>query len=266
MKDIGKGDLRTVSAFTGDREHISSSVNALINGIKNFLGETQAVRQALAEGDFSYKPDSSKYGGDWARAVVNLNEGMSALNMPLENLRDIGVRLAKGESPQITSHSYRGGYSVLFQSLEQVSSSVAFHNKELLAFLEDISRYSPGRGSIRHDYNGAFQPFKSAVDNAAERIESIASAGGSNAVLLTAGRPVTTVPRAAKTAASAASSPTARTASLTSSPAMRAGAASSAAPSSRTDAFTSAQPNLNQRLIQAPSAAKIYDAKDFGKY
>jgi methyl-accepting chemotaxis protein len=229
-----KGEPRPNAALSAERIKTAEALEAYTGNVRLLLAEIQAAQQAVSEGRLSYKTDAGKLSGELGRAVSRLGETADAVSAPVNELKNILERLKRGELSVTVTRGFKGEYSELFQSVDQLALMLSTHNKELLAVLGEIARFTPGR-SARRDYGGAFPSFKSAVNDACERLEQLDKAAAKPAAAFTPGRPSTLIRPAAK-------------------------------PAGKTDAFTSAQPSLGHRTVVAPSAAKVYDAKDFGKY
>jgi methyl-accepting chemotaxis protein len=235
---LSKGELRPNAALSGERIKTAEALEALTGNMRLLFAEIQTVQQAVSEGRLNYKADAGRLGGELGKAVSRLGEATDAVAAPVNELKNMLERLKRGELSISVTRSYKGEYGELFQSVDQFASMISLHNKELLAVLGEIARFTPGR-SARRDYGGAFPSFKSAVNDACERLDQLDKTAPTTkpAAGFTPGRPATSIrPAAAKPAAAKA------------------------------DTFTSAQPSLGQRTVVAPSAAKVYDAKDFGKY
>jgi uncharacterized protein YukE len=234
INTASRGELRINTTLSGERAKTAEAIEALTGNIRLLLAEVQSTQQAVAEGRLNYKADSVKLTGEWARAAARLGETVDAVAAPVSELKNLLERLRRGELSVTVSRSFKGEYGELFQSVDQLAGMLNMHNKELLAVLGDIARYTPGR-SARRDYGGAFPSFKSAVSDACERLEQLDKTMAKPAASFTPGKPAISIHTTAK-------------------------------PTAKTDSFTSAQPSLGHRSVVAPSAAKVYDAKDFGKY
>ncbi len=274
LSEISEGEPRnSAPALPGDRARIGAVMETLANNIKIFLGEVQNVKQAVSDGRLSYKTETGKFAGGWLRAAIQLNDTLNAVSVPLNALRDAAERLARGDLSPVAEYGYRGEWNALFQTLSQALNAVGAHNKELLAVLNDIAGYTPGQ-RLHAEYNGAFPAFKQAVNGAAERLLKIPPAGSgterlANLQAAAAARRTDTERVAARTTAARTDKP----AGISGMPGVRKDAASGSSGVSsakngaaKVDSFVQANPTLGHRTLVAPSAARIYDAKDFGKY
>jgi methyl-accepting chemotaxis protein len=234
LRALTAGEMRVGSSLTGEKAKVSTGLDALLNKIRALTNEIQSTSQAVSEGRLSYRADTGNYSGEWSKAAGFLNDIPPAVSSPVNELKSLLERFKRGDIGSVSNRSFKGEYSELFQSLDQLGAVITSHNKELLAVLDEIARYTPGR-STRREYTGVFPAFKTAVGDACgnlEKLNNLQEKPKPAATGFITGKPQVTVSKAA----------------------------------AKPDSFISAQPNLGHRTVIAPSAAKVYDAKDFGKY
>jgi methyl-accepting chemotaxis protein len=122
---IAEGSLENVREAS-DKDTLAQAFNKEVAILKELLGEIDKLLAADEKGDLSFKLDTSKFSGGWARILEGLNKLRASMLEPINEARSILGLMAEGDFTEKMKGSYKGDYENIKNDVNKVS--VALNN------------------------------------------------------------------------------------------------------------------------------------------
>jgi len=94
-----------------------SSMNKMINSIKNLVADVNILSTSAVDGNLSVRVDAEKHKGDFKKIVAGVNHTLDAVINPLKVSADYIERIAKGDIPDQIKETYAGDFNEIKNNL-----------------------------------------------------------------------------------------------------------------------------------------------------
>jgi methyl-accepting chemotaxis protein len=150
--------------FKGEYSVLIDNLNRVRGSIRALADESLKLIEAAAEGELSYRADTSKLNGIYKRIVDGINEALDSVIAPIQEASEVLQELAEGNLNVMMEGDYKGDNAELKESLNSTIES-------LLRYINDISNVLAelGRGNfditISDDYKGNFVEIRDSMNS-----------------------------------------------------------------------------------------------------
>jgi methyl-accepting chemotaxis protein len=180
MENIANGDMKiTLPAYKGNKGEVNKTVNKVTDTIKEIVRAIDALAKAGAEGNLDVTMDATRFGGEWAKIVKDMNVLMNAFGGAIGDTERALNELSLGNFAHRITTSYTGEYDKIKQAANHMGTSVDSYIKEVSDILGKIAK-GDLTYQINRQYVGDFSAIKTSinliVNNLNETIRNIASA------------------------------------------------------------------------------------------
>ena len=239
ISQLGRGNLSAkLNAMPGAKRQMSDEAENLRETLKAFCQKIIRASEAMSCGVFDSRPSENNFSGDFARAASTQDASAGTLGKALDEITLALSATAQCDFTRTAAGGARGALVPVRNAAAEINMRFGDYARDIANALNSIERgAAPSK-----EYVGAFAPVKEALLRVSKEYKSIASA--SKPSFIANARPLQRPARDISAAPAETKKP---------------------APSGPNQ-FISASPQLHKQTLVAPSAAHVYDAKDFGKY
>jgi len=169
LTKVSNGDLSDLEYLKSlkdidENDRLVPSTIAMIEIIKELVGETRMLADAAVEGTLSTRGDAAKFKGEFASVISGVNATLDAVIEPVNEAREVLQEMAKGNLQINMSGAYKGDHAELKNALNETIGSLVSYVGEISAVLSEI-----GAGNLRQeitaDYKGDFISIKDALNS-----------------------------------------------------------------------------------------------------
>jgi len=188
ITEVANGNFEVeTELFNGDKVIMNDALGAFVGALRGVLTDVANVAQSAAKGKLDTKVDTSKYKGDWAELMSDLNELVDAVSEPLSGIEYAVTEMAKGNFIPMEGE-YKGDFEIVKNAVNLTVETTLAYIKEITQMLDAISK---GDLTVQseQEYIGKYAPLRyalstikrslsetmGAIDQAAEAV--LASAG-----------------------------------------------------------------------------------------
>ncbi|MDP4153671.1 MAG: methyl-accepting chemotaxis protein [Bacillota bacterium] len=136
-RGISKGDISELENYKimgkiSNNDILTPSLTQMMESIQSLIDETTLIANSAANGDLKIRGDVTKFDGGYAAVISSVNDLLSAVEMPINEVTENMTKLSQTGKLDITlSQSYKGkfkdlsnAYNYTFQSIKKIIGSV----------------------------------------------------------------------------------------------------------------------------------------------
>lgn len=170
IKKIATGeDLEALeNNFNGEYATLIENLLMVRETFYTLLDETGKLAGATAEGTLSYRADTSKLSGGYAKIVAGINESLDYLVDPLLMAASYIEQIGKGEVPQKITDDYKGDFNDIKNSINSCIDGLGglVEGSEVMEkmALNDFN------SSVKGEYQGIYKKIASSIELVNESI------------------------------------------------------------------------------------------------
>ncbi len=123
---IACGDIpeKIDKKYRGDFNKIRNNLNQCIDTVNGLVAETVMLTQNAADGRLEIRGNAEKFGGDYARIIIGINNTLDAVITPLNTAAKYIERLSVGDFPDNIREEYKGDFDTLRNNLNLLISNL----------------------------------------------------------------------------------------------------------------------------------------------
>ena len=172
LTKLGEGDFDvTIKDLPGKKVVTSQILRGIVANFHEIHSSVRFLAQNAGEGNLDAEVDSTKFRGNWAILVQELNDLMHAIKVPLDEIEH-NVELMSDGDFTLIQKEFKGHFKA-------VCDACNFNNRNTLAIVEEISQVltALSKGdltvSVKHNYVGSYSPIKTALTAIIESLNTI---------------------------------------------------------------------------------------------
>jgi methyl-accepting chemotaxis protein len=140
----------------GKKAAFTERFNQLQTMLGLFMGELSGLTKSAINGNLNIQADTSKYQGEWADMMNEMNALVRAVSEPLKEIEETLIKMSKGEFIQMTGE-YKGDFDVVKQAVNETCEKTLAYVKEITHMLDSISN-GDLTARIKQEYIGSYEP------------------------------------------------------------------------------------------------------------
>jgi methyl-accepting chemotaxis protein len=174
LEKLAKGDLSIeTSVHEADEdtgrikqnfENINQNLNNSVQAIKLLIDDAAIMTDAAVEGKLSYRADSTKHGGEYAKIIQGFNETLDAVIAPIQEASAVLQEMQKGNLHMKMEGNYKGDHAEIKEALNSTLDNLVIYIDEISNVLSEI-----GEGNLNQEitanYLGDFVKIKDSLNN-----------------------------------------------------------------------------------------------------
>jgi len=181
---IAHGDIppRITEHYRGDFNALKDNINQAIDNINVLIADTAMLSQAAVDGRLSARVDAGKHHGDYRRIVQGVNDTLSAIVEPVEQVVRVLGALANADLSEKITQEYQGAFAKLrddanstvdnlasnVTQIKQVSESIHVAAKEIAQGNADLSERTEQQAASLQETAASMEELSSTVRQNAE--------------------------------------------------------------------------------------------------
>ena len=246
LKLISQGDIKKpLRSLPGIKLSVNDAANALCENITMISEEAKKISASISAGLISKRGETGLFKGEWARIAQNMYDICETMTKPVTEIKYIASRFSKCEYTQSITGNYSGDFLDIKTDLNKAASSIVTYIGEISTALNSMTgnkAYQP----VNNEFIGAFANLKGSLNKAGDNFNSLNN--NKNKI------PLKQIPAQSinTTHKLAAAKPKNEVKNINN--------------DNDHSALIKAHPHIKKNTMLVPSAAHIYDNKDFGKY
>jgi len=181
---IARGDVppRITEHYRGDFSALKENINKAIDNINALIADAALLSQAAVDGKLSARVDASRHQGDYRKIVQGVNDTLSALVEPIEQVGRVLAALANADLSDKITQNYRGTFARLRDdvnstvdnlshnviSIKQVTANIHTAAKEIALGNSDLSQRTEQQAASLQETAASMEQLSSTVRQNAE--------------------------------------------------------------------------------------------------
>ncbi len=134
--------------YKGSFKDVENNINNFNTILKDFSSAIKTVANDIENGILKSELDASRFKGNWAIMVSNVNELKRSLYLPLKNLTENLNSISVGNLPGISTENVKGDYKIIQESLNRSINNI----KDVLSNINELKEnVETGRLAFRLD-------------------------------------------------------------------------------------------------------------------
>ena len=175
LNDISDGHFEVnMEQFPGKKAILNKAIDGIKNSLKGVSSEIKSLAAAAADGALSQRADTSKYKGNWAGILENLNILLENVIAPIQEASSVLEQISQGNLNEKIAGEYKGGFALIKTSVNGMSDSISSYIKEISEILTEVSNNDLDH-EIKREYVGQFSAIKTSVNMIIEKLNSVIS-------------------------------------------------------------------------------------------
>ncbi|MCL2386965.1 MAG: methyl-accepting chemotaxis protein [Defluviitaleaceae bacterium] len=191
MNKINAGDFHTeIRDMPGDFDFQPKALRAVESNLKELYESVLFLTESAVEGKLDARVDETKFQGNWADLVHNLNELLAAVSKPFDEITGIMHKLQEGDFRHRVETKYNGAYKDMADTLNTTLDEISNYVTEIDEVLAEMAMGNLQR-RIEQNYVGSFDLIKRSVNSilirlntTLEEIENVAEGVSGGATML----------------------------------------------------------------------------------
>lgn len=181
VKSMGSGDFDVpLRQYPGKKRIANEIIEELRKNLKDVSGAVQAEINAARKGHLKDRIDTSKFSGDWAKLVSELNALLDTIIAPIEETSQALVEMSKANFSAKVKGDYQGDFKLIKDSMNNTISATAFYIKDITELLDRMADNNFEQ-RIHKDYIGDFAEIKVSLNKIIDKFNTVLSEIGSAA-------------------------------------------------------------------------------------
>jgi methyl-accepting chemotaxis protein len=161
---ISKGDLTTVVNVRSENDMMAKSLIDVIKAVNSLVVDANLLSKATVDGDLTIRADATKHQGDFRKVVEGLNAVMVAVNLPVQELREVLGALEGGDLTLSMKRTYSGTWDELKSALNNML-------KKLTEVVTDVNSGAQALSSASEEVSATAQSLSQAASEQAAGVE-----------------------------------------------------------------------------------------------
>jgi methyl-accepting chemotaxis protein len=126
VDEISKGEIPPpiTSDYNGDFNEVKNNLNQCIAAINLLVVDTNALLEAVIEGNLRTRADVSKHRGDFRKVILGINQTLDAISRPVNDASQALSLLADNDLTARVTGEYRGDHATIKNSVNQMATSI----------------------------------------------------------------------------------------------------------------------------------------------
>ena len=172
INKINAGDFSAeIKDMPGDFIFQPQALRAVELNLKEVYESASYLVESVVNGKLDVKVDVTKFEGNWADLVHSLNELVTAVAEPFNDITGIMHKLQEGDFRHQVTTEYKGAFKDMADTLNETISEISTYVYELEDILADMATGNLQR-RIEQDYVGSFDLIKRSVNSILARLNS----------------------------------------------------------------------------------------------
>jgi methyl-accepting chemotaxis protein len=175
LQKISNGEIpaKITDELHGSYDKVKTSMNMLVEVVTTRTADIQAMAEAMAAGNLSYRPDPNKYTGYNGKMIAGMNRMLDGATGPLYIAAKFLDQISKGEIPQKITESYIGDFNTIKNNMNACVDGLA----SLQECDEVLKRMAVNDYTLQVEGNapGVFGEMARATNDVHSRITHLAS-------------------------------------------------------------------------------------------
>ncbi len=173
IKNIAEGNIpeKITENYNGDFNEIKSSINTLINNISLIITGISRVSGSINNGNLNDRGDGSKFKGDWAKLVININTLIDTLVEPLKMTAGYFDKVSKGEIPQPVTKEYKGDFDKIKTNInDAVKALQGLEEGARILKQVSVNNYTE---EVKGEHKGVYNDIQNAANDVIARLVNV---------------------------------------------------------------------------------------------
>ena len=154
--------------FKGEYAILISNLMMVRESLYTLLGESMKLVEAAADGNLSYRADTSKLKGGYSQIVSGINDTLDSLVNPLNVAANYIEQIGKGEIPSKITEEYKGDFNDIKNSINSCIDGLG-GLVEGSTVLERMSR-NDYTATVNGSYFGIYAEIAGSINTVGDRI------------------------------------------------------------------------------------------------
>jgi methyl-accepting chemotaxis protein len=165
MKSFSDGDFSAgIARLPGKKAVFNETLDHFKENIRLINGTVMGLVRAAAEGKLSSRADTSRFNGEWAKLMEELNLLLTAIVEPINEAAAVLGYVSDGDFSHKIVGSYKGDFLKIKESINSTVTNVSSYIGEISCVLSGLANNDLNQ-EIKRPYVGSFSEIKDALNN-----------------------------------------------------------------------------------------------------
>jgi methyl-accepting chemotaxis protein len=173
LSEFGKGNFAAdIPKLPGKKIVMNNNLDGLRHNIQAVADDVNLLAGSVANGNFSCKIDDSGYSGGWKKVMEGLNQLITAVAEPMNEIEGVMSDMSRGVFDQRITGLYKGEFLELKNLVNTTIEHVVSYIDEISSVLQKMSNNDLNQ-QITREYVGNFANIKDALNNIINTLNSV---------------------------------------------------------------------------------------------
>ncbi len=173
MERISKGDIPPLitEEYHGDFDTIKNNINTCIQAVNGLVEDINQLSANAIEGRLSYRAETDRHSGDFAKVIAGVNETLNAIVVPLEITASYLDMIGRGDIPEKITDHYSGDFDRIKSSINSCIDglSALAEGREVLALMSKNDYSMKVEGS----YLGIYREIADSINDVSKQVNHV---------------------------------------------------------------------------------------------
>ncbi|MCL2416096.1 MAG: methyl-accepting chemotaxis protein, partial [Defluviitaleaceae bacterium] len=164
LEMIAEGDFNiTTRKFVGKKVVLNQKLDLLLTNLKSVSSDINCLTKSALEGNLDNRANAERYKGDWLLLLNGMNDLMSAVDTPLDEVKVRLHEMADGDFNARVLGEYSGAFAEVKNAMNTTGQIMREYMSEITQILQAMA---DGDFTMRitRKYIGSYAPIKEAVN------------------------------------------------------------------------------------------------------
>jgi len=170
IEKIGNGNIpsKITSDTKGDFKKIKDNINICIDSFNALVKDAEMLSSQTLNGELSFRADSAKHSGDYAKIIGGMNRTLDSVIKPLNVAAGHIEQIGKGEIPEKITEEYKGQFNVIKNSINSCIDGLdgLVEGKDVLKRMKD----NDFSAKVKGNYLGIYAEMAESINMISDRI------------------------------------------------------------------------------------------------
>ncbi|MEE4358547.1 MAG: methyl-accepting chemotaxis protein, partial [Desulfococcaceae bacterium] len=163
---VADGDLSAEVKIFSDKDMLGKSLKKMVENVKNIADEIHCLTDAVRKGKPDARGDETKFRGEYARIIREVNGTLDAMVNPLNMAADYIRHISEGDIPEIICQEYQGDFDEIRKNINTMITN-------LISFSLDVQKAARNVAEGSRQMNSSAEQICAGIAHQAAGIEEI---------------------------------------------------------------------------------------------
>ncbi len=168
-----KGNFKIqLPQYQGDKQRTNVAFESLSSNLKQITEDINGLVAKASEGKLSSRADETRYTGDWAYIIIQLNHLLNVIVEPINESAAVLSEVSRGNLSVSVNGDFQGDFAIIKNSINQTIAFLKSYIDEIAQVLQRIADNNLSV-MINREYVGDFRQMKTSINMIIDKLNIV---------------------------------------------------------------------------------------------